>query len=50
MKNTIKYSLFLFGCALGTTLFTGCQTIEGAGEDIETAGDAISGAARDASN
>ncbi|MCA8884502.1 MAG: entericidin A/B family lipoprotein [Rhodobacteraceae bacterium] len=41
MRSRITLMLLLLMAA-------GCATVEGAGEDIQTAGEAVSGAARDA--
>ncbi len=53
-KNGLKDGLLVLAATLfaaATPLaLTGCNTTEGAGEDIEAAGDAIEDAAEDASN
>ncbi|WP_221031341.1 entericidin A/B family lipoprotein [Actomonas aquatica] len=49
MKHYRKLVFTLLALSATALTFTGCQTIEGAGEDIENAGDAISDAARGAS-
>ena len=46
MKNHRKLLLEILTLTGAALIFTGCQTIEGAGEDLEDAGDAISDAAR----
>lgn len=40
----------LLSLSLTLVMLSGCATIEGAGEDIESAGDAIQDAANDAEN
>ena len=42
-----RVNAFLLFC--GVLVVTGCATVEGLGEDIESAGDAVEDAAEDAS-
>jgi len=46
MKTTKKLILLSF-LSLSSLAFTACNTIEGAGEDIEAAGDGIEDSAED---
>ncbi len=50
MKHNRPFFLTLIACTFAALLFSGCQTMEGAGEDIQDAGDAIEDAADDAAN
>lgn len=52
MKRTPPKALLLalIGGALGTVLLAGCNTAEGVGEDLESAGESLSEAARDVNN
>lgn len=43
---SIIQRIFLFGLVLGSLALAGCQTMEGAGEDIEKAGEEIQDAAK----
>ena len=45
INNLKKFALCL--CLLGTLAVSACNTTEGAGKDIEAAGDTIKDAARD---
>ena len=47
MKNAMKNAMKIAGFGLFTLLVAACNTIAGAGQDIEAGGDAIEGAARD---
>jgi predicted small secreted protein len=38
---TAKIILMLFALALGSSMLTGCNTVQGAGRDVEKAGDKI---------
>lgn len=48
MINIKKFALCL--CLLGTLAVSACNTTEGAGKDIEAAGDTIKDAARENKN
>lgn len=45
MKNVLIQSLFLLMMGFFLTGATGCNTVDGAGEDIERAGEAVQDAA-----
>ena len=47
MKTKQKLLLTLITLAVGAFLFSGCQTMEGAGKDIERAGEKIQENAND---
>lgn len=49
MKNK-PFITILFSMILAALAFSGCRTMEGAGSDIERAGDKIQEEARDARN
>lgn len=47
-SNTVRSILLLLAAGLGlgaATMLSACNTIEGAGEDVESAGQGVSGAA-----
>jgi len=48
--NALLWALLAMLTLGGLGLTTGCNTVEGAGKDIEATGDAISDTARDAKN
>jgi predicted small secreted protein len=50
MNITILKKFALCLCLLGTLAVSGCNTTEGAGKDIEAAGDTIKDAARENKN
>ena len=47
-KKRIRGLIALFIIALSTAVVSACNTVEGVGEDVESTGDAIQGAAEGA--
>jgi entericidin B len=42
--------IFVLAACAATLLAAACNTVEGVGQDVEKAGEAVAGAARDAKN